>query len=1724
MSMSTPTPTPTPTPLPQQLDEVTQPSASPGLTDSGETMAKRIELTSTQWEAEALVTAEEAEARASSAPVSGALRYAAARMLSDRVGDSAAAIEHLTVAVASPPGATFAPVLRALRLHALEVGSVWSALDQLDVEITASAMVGERASRLVEKAYLLEDRLLASEPAREVIEQALGLVAGHRGALAAAQAIAERGDDLGYLRGVLERRLAAAPSPAERARVLTRLALLAENEPERLAEALVLFGRGLDEDAPGDAAFVARSGLRRAAARLEREVELMRGFTLEAAALEAGPSRAVWLGQAAALARHRLGAAERATDLVGQALSDEPDDVALLAVACEDHLAAGRWAPALALLDHQAELTIDRDWAAALWGIAGHIAERRLGDDQAAVARFRRAREVNPSNPATLGALERIASRTGDTKTQVQLAVAAVGRAEDPSERAALAVRAAEINESAVHDIEAAIGMARQALEAVPGYPPAVHLLERLYPMLERWDDMLGLVDADGDASTAASLSDDDVAGRRLERLGLLQEERLGDPGAAMALFSEWAMLGPRRPAALRALLRAAEKAGDALVAAEAALKLGTDVPGFTEDVQVAWRYRAATIFEERAAADTEAIRAYESALALAPGFRPALAGLARAHERRKSFEALAVVLSRRAEFETNPAHASVLEVEAAHIEAENLGRSEAALETLGRALSFDTTNLGAVDYYVRMLQRLGRGDELEAALGTLAEKLSDPVAKAAIYRRQAEVFEWQLRRPREALAAIERSLALVSANRVRPAGSAAAEAIQERLYLMVGRLGEALALGASHLAASGPLAPVGKGAIDAANEKLRRRIDLALRATDAEQAVGQLARIFEDPAVLEAKSGPERGPPRLALEAYVASLRRLGREREAGFALEQLAAASTDPETRVALWRAAIAARERLGEAGLAALPLWERVVEASPEIDALAVFERLATAKGDTARVIVARRTLAEHAPDPLTRSVFLWELGLAHADAGDLRGAAADFERALEAGSADEVFLPALRALARLREHTGELRGAAELWIREARQTKLVERATRAFRHAARLYANSIRDERSAAECLESVVTLDPDAEVDFQVLSVILRHQHQEERLLQIMRRRAAEGTPEQRRDRLLQLADLLHERSSPEAVEALAAAVELDPSSGSALVRLAEMLAETGRSAEAVATFRRAIGVSPDAKLVSAAWTRIGDIAAADLGDVGMSVDAYRNALLSSADDIRALSGLLRGLLQQRDYANAALISRRLGTVDPDRDARVGHWIALGELLAGAGEDPEGSAEAFEQALELDPQHDHAIDHLDALLVQLDEPARLAAALGRYLAVAPQSTSRRMRLASLLSGQLSLPNRAVDELRLVITSTPDHVPARAELARVLEESGRLPEAILEHLALLRLVPLRLESLRALRRLFERSGERARTARATAALAALGAIDAVEIRAVREARTQYAAEPTGTITVADFDMFIRHPDEHHPATALLAAMVEVLPRFYVVNIEDWGVTKSDRLGPRSEDPIRAFVHRVAGVFGVTEPFDIYLARSGTPQVQIEATQPPALLVPATLLGLPRQEALLQLGRQLGRLRAGTYPAARIPPKDLGLLVAAGVRTMFPDYARGALPEDKLNELSQKIARALPRRHRRAFEQAALSFRDGGVFDADRWRIGLSHTAYRAAILISSDVLGAFERIARGDRRLAAAVNLASDELVKAARANPEVVDMINFALGEELAGLERRLGAN
>src|SRR4029079_14952974 len=134
-----------------------------------------------------------------------------------------------------------------------------------------------------------------------------------------------------------------------------------------------------------------------------------------------------------------------------------------------------------------------------------------------------------------------------------------------------------------------------------------------------------------------------------------------------------------------------------ALVAAEAALKLGTEIPELPPEARFAWCYRAAVIYEERAAADDEAVRAYEAALLLDPSSRPALAGLSRAYYRGRQLDPLAAALLKQAASEPNPAAGSALAVESARIYALRLGRVDDALAATSRALSLDPANVGAL-------------------------------------------------------------------------------------------------------------------------------------------------------------------------------------------------------------------------------------------------------------------------------------------------------------------------------------------------------------------------------------------------------------------------------------------------------------------------------------------------------------------------------------------------------------------------------------------------------------------------------------------------------------------------------------------------------------------------------------------------------------------------------------------------------------------------------------------------------------------------------------------------------------------------------------------------------------------------------------------------------------------------------------------------------------------
>lgn len=1632
----------------------------------------------------------------------------AARIAEDRLGDPLAAVGHLEAALARAGGAPLMPVLRGLRDLALEAGSILGAIDALDQEVAASGSNARRADLLVEKASLFADHLLLPVPARGAVEEAFRLASGHPGALGVGQALAERAHDPVWLRAILEQRLAAAAKPADRARVLVRLAMAAEADVGQAERAMAVsyLGRALDEDGGGDAAAVARAALIRLAARLDQDVELLRGLIAEAEALGPGPVRSAWLSIAAAVNRYRLGAIERATTTIELALVDEPSDLALLAAASEDHLAAGRWRRAIELLDRQADLVVDPEYAAVLQAHAAHVAESQLADDDGAARRLRRVLAVRPSDPVALSTMERIASRGGDVPLQIELQSASVGRAEDPGERAALAVRVAELNELGLADLDAAAAFARRALDAIPGYGPALHTLDGLYRRLGRWNDMLRVIEASAanEAGVAEAVvgSDEEAAARRLERLGAVYEGGLADPGKALEIYRQWVALGIRRPAALMAMLRAAEKAGDSLVAGEAAMKLGLDVPELPDRQRIAWRFRAATLFEEGAAADAEAIVAFEAVLELAPRFRPAFAGLARAHRRIRNWPALADVLSRRATCEASVSRAASLEVEAALIHADRLMAPDAALAALERALAFEAGNLAALDFRWRLLHRLGRAEEAALAMGVLAERIGDPAARAAMLRRQAEILEWKLRLPREALVAIERAL---PAGRGTP-GAVVAELAQERIFDRLGRQGDAAVLQLERLGSA-----TWRG-VEATTGSRGRRLDLAIRLGDQEgsnvvgQVIGQLAGASATDL--------------FALELQVWLGHRTGDEGVVAGACERIGDLHDEAPVRLSAWRAAIGARARLGGEPSTCFGLYRRSAELDPTSDAVATYERLARRRGEWGRVVAARRSLVSAAPDQSARAARLWDLAMAEIEVGDRARAAETLASLREL--APEV--PVVTwTLGLLLEAGDDAKRASEAYVAFGHQTRSKARATEALRKAARLAAEVLRDDEWAARSLEDLLGIDADADVDFQVLEVILKQRGELDRLIEIARARADRGAPAARRDRVLHWAGLLRERRPADAVEPLQAAVALDPHYVPALFALGELFAELGRTAEAVTTFRRVVAVAPDSRAVAAAWGRVGQIAATVLGDPALSVAAYRSVLAAVPDDVAALAGLTQGLLRQRKYESAAGALRQLASVDPDPASRVGHFITLGEILAGPLRDSEGAADAWEKSLEIDPARGVTVDRLDVVLTELEDPRRLAKVLTRHLEAVPDDVARRLRLARLLRGPLGTMDRAAQEMRLVVEQMPGDAAVRAELSAVLEEAGRLPEAVTEHLALLRAEPLRAASLRALRRLYGRTGDRARLENIIAILTALNMAEADDEQGAREARQRWSEEPRGALGVSDFEELVRHPAERHPATALLLTLTEVIPRLHPINLEEWGVTRADRLGPRADDPVRAIVQRLTALFGIEEAFEVYSARSGITQVEIEATLPAALLVPASLLGsVPRRESMLQIARAMARLRAGSYLATRLSARELGVILAGSLRSRYSDYGRGLGSEDSLVDMEQRVARLVPRRHRREFERAVVGVAEAGPLDVSRWRQAMTHTAHRASLVATGDVLGCLEHIIRLDRRLSAAATAANGgDLVDIARAAPEVVEVVAFVLSDEYVMLRNQV---
>ena len=601
-------------------------------------------------------------------------------------------------------------------------------------------------------------------------------------------------------------------------------------------------------------------------------------------------------------------------------------------------------------------------------------------------------------------------------------------------------------------------------------------------------------------------------------------------------------------------------------------------------------------------------------------------------------------------------------------------------------------------------------------------------------------------------------------------------------------------------------------------------------------------------------------------------------------------------------------------------------------------------------------------------------------------------------------------------------------------------------------------------------------------------MILRARSDDDRLAQVMRRRAAAGHARPSgaigcwRSR-----SCIYERDPIEAAAVLAEAVDAGSVVGAGAGAPGR---GPGRDSGAPPRRSRPSGWrSPRRRIrsvVSAAWVRIGDIAERALADVGAG---GRRLPERAAVDARRPAARWRGWRGAwRASATAPTrrsTLRRLAAVETDRDARVGHLVTLGELLAGPGRGSGGRGRRVRAGAGACTRSTTvAIDRLDAILTELDEPSRLAAALGRYLEVAPEARDRRMRLAALWSGPLASNGRAVDELRIVVVGRRRRRRgARRAGARAggggsaARGDHRAPRAAAPRAAARRFAARAAPAVRA-----QRASAR-RALRAAAALVGAGPRPTPTTSApCARAALRWTPEATGSAHRAPSSTL--HPPPRRAPPGDRAAGGDVRGAAAPLRAGARGLGRdASRIAwpPRSDDPMRALVdarRRAAGRRG-RRSTSTWRARSRRRSRSRPARRPRCWCRRTCCRCRGRRRAGSSAASS-GTCAPGRYAIARIPGKDLGPAGRRGRAHGLSRTTGAASCPRSSSTTSRRRSRARcrgatgARSSRRRCRSATAA-----MFDGDRWRAGLLHTGHRAALVASGDVLGAFEHIVRDDR---------------------------------------------
>lgn len=1668
-------------------------------------------------------------------PVGAARAFVELGIHVERTRDDAAAARHF-YEEARTLVRLFEPALDRLRRIVPAPAEPETMLALVDDAIIAAETDRARADLFGERARLLATLGRPAE-ARAAYEEALGLAPDHPAALRGLEAVLRASGDrdsvaaLAKHLDVLADRYAPAEGKADgdprvAAWLLVERAALLEMHLEKPDLALTALERAVSfESAPGPV----RDAFTRHLVRNDRAQALASALTSEAER-ELDDARASRLDYAAArLLSDRLQSPEEAIPLLERAAARAPSNTKA-AWRALTHLvglleAAGEWEPAAAVRQRRLSLLTEPD-AISFEQVRLSAIFDLVGRADRAALHAARALEYAPEDPSTLERLDRALLRLGRHEDRLHAWAAQANADRPPAVRVAALARAADIADRHLGRRDDALALLRAAWSIDPSNQEIFDALSALLaPRAPSAQADTSHVRARIDFYAQAAAAAESPARRlaMLEKLASLWEEEVGDHARAIEALDHVLAVEPHRLSAILAMQRNAERAGQAPRLVQALVAEA----GLCESPALARRLllRAAETTSTRIGDRERALALVGRALEVDADHPETLRALARHSERASRHGEARSALVRLVQRTPDPRAQFSIWLEIATLDELRRKDPRAAVQALQNAALIKPGHPLPLAEIVRLLRAAGDNEALALALLGLAASAPSAGRAADLFFDAAEVQLLALGRDADALQSLLQAEALFEGGDYDPTTLETAE----RILVRRGDHAERAALYGRWLERQpGP-------AID---HSIRVALAELLAPSNPEQAAAILTDLL--------RVVPAHVPALRLVEHLHGSMRD---ERALASVLRAQAEVLASVTARCgALWEH-VRLGPSLGED--ARLDALSRIAALDPgdsaALDGILVLSALPReSKPDSPKVmrspsllltaLAAKKELAQH---PVSRALLEIErcLLLERLGASDPSTRATALSGYRSALSLWQESMLAARGLARLAAQEGDRAALLESQLALATLVDRAEERARCCVRAAELVLAQGGEGATAraTELYERALAADPDCTPAMEALVRLLHASPQ--RLVDTFRIALEKAGMDAQ---IVALGKAIGESvlrsldagaKSPDAgvgIAAMRRALERLPDDVPALMLMAHLQKAQRLFPDAQGTLARVVEVAKDIEARNAAHFFLAELYEGPLGRLDLAEAQIQAVLATDARHKRALHRLVEIAKARGDRALVIHALARLVELAGQPGERTDADLRLADACLEA-DDGKGAVRALCDGIVSSPSDARpwaALARLFRIDTQ-DGAAGYAEALKQVLEIAaarrlPVDPRWLTTLGLIEITTLSRPADAIVHLQHAVALPGAPPDARALLGRALEGACRHVEAI--------------QVLRTLFTVDVETGARVEDLTATlssleAALAKEGRVDerlaVEEVRAclglasaerfatLKARRLPEGAPRAGMLAGPELGRLLL-PEARTPLLDLCAAVQPIAGKALRIELATFGITSRDRIGPRDGHPTRALADRLARAVGI-ESFELYLSPVWQGPPRVYPGDPPALVGAASFADFPEPEQLFVLGRLLVRVALGPTFLDELTPEALDGFLLAALRTVDPNYGSGELTRPRemaAQSLLAHVQRAIGRRQRKLIEELVLPVLPPG-FDVRPFSLAVRRTEYRAALVLSGDVVAAIDHL----RRIEAA--RIPDE-ARALLKHPVTSELIRFALQPESAAERRRLG--